>query len=99
MATIGHDLLLLLDTAIKAIQDNGVFNMLSMSKGPTPTDTQQVNQIEEQRFFIIVPRWKSAGEQKGSQRSNSSAHEKRKIAGQTTRTGPSVIKQQAIAIA
>lgn len=47
----------------------------------------------------ILPRWISAGKQKGSQRSNSSAHEKRKIAGHTTSVEPSFMKQDAIAIA
>lgn len=46
----------------------------------------------------VLPRWISVGKQ-GSQRSNSSAHEYRKIAGQTTRIEPSSMKQHAIAMA
>lgn len=46
-----------------------------------------------------LPRWISAGKQKGSQRSNSSAHERRKIAGHTTSIEPALMKQAAIAIA
>lgn len=41
----------------------------------------------------------SVGKQKGSHLSSSSAHENRKIAGQTTSIGFSSIKQLAIAIA
>lgn len=46
----------------------------------------------------MLPRWISEGKQE-SQRSNSSAHEYLKIAGQTMRVGPSFMKQLAIAIA
>jgi hypothetical protein len=46
-----------------------------------------------------LPRWISEGKQKGIHRSNSSAQENRKIAGQTTRMGPSFMKQPALAIA
>lgn len=46
-----------------------------------------------------VPRWISFGKRVGSQCSNSSAHENRKTAGQTIRTGPSSLKQLATEIA
>lgn len=46
-----------------------------------------------------VPKWISFGRKVGSQCSNSSAHEYRKTAGQTTNIGPSSWKQHAIAIA
>lgn len=41
----------------------------------------------------------SEGKRNGNQRSNSSAHEKRKTAGQTTSMEPSVMKQPAMAMA
>lgn len=55
---------------------------------------------KKKTYKNIIPRWISAGKQKGSQRSSSSAQENRKTAGQTTSIEPSSsIKQLAIAIA
>jgi hypothetical protein len=68
---------------------------------PPPKKKKKKKKKEKKRTYgkKKLPRWISAGKQKGSQRSNSSAHEKRKIAGQTTSVEPSFMKQDAIAIA